>query len=327
MRSISRASGLLALAPLALAAGCSDPELASELDSDGPPEVTEVNVMSDSADTDPNGTAGEAATFCRPGEEFKVSTFYCPEQRDGTDAPIPGDRAKDPVTDATPASLQLRVIFSELLDPSVETLIEENGVVVGGTLADTLPFTLTCAGDEVPYDGWLDPGGSHLSFPPGPSLVVAPSEYVAAGTSDCQLEIKPGIITDKDGEEVPDGDLGPYEFGLASMAFRESAPADEDEGVDPTSTISITFNAPVQLETVEGQITVSDGDADVPFQYDALKDEEGNILDPATLDLVPEGGLAPETTYTVTIGTGITDPAGGAVAEGASFSFTTGEGE
>jgi hypothetical protein len=110
------------------------------------------------------------------------------------------------------------------------------------------------------------------------------------------------------------------------MAFRESAPADADEGVDPTSTISITFNAPVQLDTVEGQITVNDGKADVPVEIDALKDEEGNVVDPATLDVVAVDGLAPETTYTVTIGTGITDPAGGALAEGASFSFTTGEG-
>jgi Bacterial Ig-like domain len=325
MRSISRASGLLALAPLVLAAACSDPELASELDSEGAPEVTEVNVVSDSAELDPNGNATEAATFCRPGDEFKVSTFYCPEDRDETDEPIPGAREKEPVMDATPASLRVRVIFSELLDPSIETLVEENGVVVGGSLADSQPFTLTCGDAEIPYDGFLDPGGSHLSFPPGPSLVVEPTEYVAAGTEDCAIELKSGVITDKDGEAVPDDQLGPYAFGVAAMAFVESAPADEDEGVDPASTISITFNAPVQLNTVEGQITVNDGDADVPVQIDQPTDEEGNVTDPSILEVTPEDGLAPETTYTVTIDTGITDPAGGAVAEGASFSFTTGE--
>ena len=49
MRSFRRALGLLAAsAPLALAVACADPELKSELVTEGPPEVTQVNVLSES---------------------------------------------------------------------------------------------------------------------------------------------------------------------------------------------------------------------------------------------------------------------------------------
>ncbi|HEY8146512.1 MAG TPA: hypothetical protein VIG06_27710, partial [Kofleriaceae bacterium] len=69
MRSFRRALGLLAAsAPLALAVACADPELKSDLVTEGPPEVTEVNVLSESVIL-ADATflrLGEAATYCRP---------------------------------------------------------------------------------------------------------------------------------------------------------------------------------------------------------------------------------------------------------------------
>jgi hypothetical protein len=315
------------MVPCALGAACGDPELASELDSDGPPEVLEVNVANDTAPLDPNFQATEAATFCRQGDEFKVSTFYCPEQRDETDTPMPGVRVFEPIMDATPASWHVRVIFSELIDPSIEALVEEDGVVVGGSLAQSQPFILRCGDAEIPYDGYLEPGGSHLSFPPGPSLVATWTEYVASGTDNCEIELRPGVVTDKDGEAVPEDQLGPYPFGIAPMAVLETAPADADEGVDPTSGISIVFNAPVDLKTATAadQIVVTAGDKVVPVEIAFPADEEGNVLDDTSLNVTAVDGLSPETEYTVTVATGIADPAGGALAEGASFTFTTGE--
>jgi Bacterial Ig-like domain len=245
--------------------------------------------------------------------------------RDSTDKPMPGVREFATITDATPARWHVRVIFSELLDPDVEELVEENGVVVGGTLAQSQPFILRCGGAEVPYDGWLDPGGSHLSFPPGPSVVATWSEYVASGTDDCEIELKPDAITDKDGEPVPESQLGPYEFGIAPMAVLETAPLDADEGVDPTSAISLVFNAPIDMATVADQIVVTTGDTEVPVEVSFPTDEEGNVTDDTSLNVVATDGLAPETEYTVTVATGIADPAGGALAEGLTLSFTTGE--
>jgi hypothetical protein len=327
MQPISRACWLLATAvPLALSGACSDPELASELDADGPPEVLEVNVASESAPADPNGNAIEAAAFCRPGDEFKVNTLYCPLRRNGENKPIAGARElAEPLLDATPIGWHARFIFSELLDPSIEALIEEDGVVTG-SLAESQPFALTCDGAEVAYDGWLDPTGNHLSYPPGPSLVVRPLEFTATGTM-CEVSLREGVVTDKDGEAVPGDHLGPYSFGIAVMAIGEPDPADGTEGVDPAAPISIPFNAPVDLDSVAGSIVVEGGEAAVELELGYATDPEtGEVADESVVVATPVGGLAAGTTYTVTVSAGeITDIAQGPLAEGISFSFTTAE--
>src|SRR5690606_27213135 len=104
MRSFRRACALLAAsAPLALSAACGDPELKSELVPEGPPVVTEVNVLSEIFDPNIDYlTLGERATFCREGEEYKVNQFYCPVERDDTGAPIPGVRGVEPHTQTIP---------------------------------------------------------------------------------------------------------------------------------------------------------------------------------------------------------------------------------
>src|SRR5690606_35646894 len=95
MRSI-RTALLAVSAPLMLTVACSDPELASDLVVEGPPEVVQVNVLSEDSAfgiSDPTAYllfAGEEATFCRPGEEYKVHNVFCPEARDGENRPIPG---------------------------------------------------------------------------------------------------------------------------------------------------------------------------------------------------------------------------------------------
>ena len=215
MHSITRAGGLLAtLMPCALGVACSDPELASDLDTEGPPEVLEVNVASETAPGDPNGNAIEAATYCRPGDQYKVNTLYCPLRRNSENKPIAGAReVASPVMDATPAGWHARFIFSELIDPSIEELIETDGVITG-SLAQSQPFVLTCGGAEVPYDGWYDPTGNHLSYPPGPSLVAQPLDFIATGTM-CEVALRDGVVTDKGGDDVPGDHLGPYEFGIA----------------------------------------------------------------------------------------------------------------
>ncbi len=325
MQSISRACGLLATTvPLALAVACSDPELASELDSEGPPEVLEVNVASESADRDPNGNTIEAAAFCRPGEEFKVNTFYCPLERDGENAPIPGAReVTEPLLDATPNGWHARFIFSELLDPSIEELIDTDGVITG-SLAESQPFVLSCGGADVPYDGWIDPTGNHLSYPPGPSLVVQPLDFIATGTP-CEVSLREGVVTDKDGEDVPGDDLGPYSFGIAVLAVGEPDPLDGTEGVDPAAPISIPFNAPIDLASADGNIVVEGGEAAVELGLAYATDADTGEVNDSIVVASPVGGLAAGTEYTVTVNTGITDVLAGALAEGASFSFTTAE--
>jgi hypothetical protein len=347
MRSFRRALGLLAAsAPLAFAVACADPELKSDLVTEGPPEVTEVNVLSESAIFSYfNGSlvAGEAATFCRVGEEYKVNPLYCPLERDDTLKPIPGQREAAPVTDVHPYGVALgmedltsqqllpnwhvRFIFDELLDGDVEDVIDVGDGVMYGTIAETQPVTLSCNDVDLAYDGFYDPAGNHLSYPPGPALVVQVTDFIATGTS-CQVSLKDGAVTDQDGTPVPSDQLGPYDFQIAPLSVYSTDPADASEGVDPAATFLIEMNAPIDLATVESAITFTEmGGGAVGFEVRyAPVDPE----DPAAgtidniVELVP-ASLAPMTTYVVTIDSGIADTEGGTLTLEAPIptTFTT----
>ena len=322
MRSISRAWGLsTALLPLVFGAACGDPELASELNTEGPPEVLEVNVASESAPTDPNGNTIEAATFCRPGEEFTVSTFYCPLARNSDNEPIPGDRAlATPITDAVPVDWHTRFIFSELLDPDVEDLVEVDGVITG-SIAGTRPAVLSCGGVEIEYEGWYDPTGNQLSYPPGPGLVVHALEFIATGTA-CEVSLADNVV-DKDGEAVPGDQVGAYEFTIAALSVAGSDPEDEAEGIALDSDIQVDFNAPIELATVETRIEVSAGGTPVAGTFSFLLDPKtGDVADDTTIVFTPGAALAPSTAYTIAVSDEITDIAGGALVQEEPFAAT-----
>jgi hypothetical protein len=313
--------------PVALVAACSDPELASELDSEGPPDVVEVNVASESAPGDPNGNAIEAATYCRPGEEFKVNTLYCPLRRNSENKPIPGARElAGPVLDATPMGWHVRFIFTELLDPSIEELVETGGVI-SGSIAASQPFVLSCNDTELVYEGWLDPTGNHLSYPPGPSLVVHATEFVATGSA-CQVSLAGGVVTDKDGEAVPSDQRGPYDFSIAPLAVGESSPEDGTEGVAVDADIEVSFNAPIGLDSTNDLIVVAAGDTPVTGTLDFKRDAKtGEVSNEEIIVFNPDADLAAGTEYTITVADGIADAAGGLLAQDEPFTatFTTAE--
>jgi len=349
MRSFRRALGLLAAsAPLALAVACADPDLKSDLVTEGPPEVTEVNVLSESVVlADPTFLRlGEGATFCRVGEQYKVNQVYCPLERDSSMKPIAGKREIAPVSDVQPFAAavgmedltaggvlptwHVRFIFDELLDGSVEDVIDVGDGVMYGTLAETQPVTITCNDADVPYDGFYDPSGNHLSYPPGPALVVQVTDFIATGSS-CEASIKDGAVKDEDGNSVPSDQLGPYQFDIAPLSIYSTAPADMEEGVDPASNVTIELNAPIDLATVEAAITFeTDAGDPVPFSVqNALADPEdpaaGTV--PNIIEVVPDDPLAEMTSYVVTIDSGIKDTKGGTLTLDAAMpvTFTTGE--
>lgn len=340
MRSFRTASTLLATAILALGA-CSDPELSSDLQDEGDPHVVEVNVYSEGSIfglTDPSGFGlllGEAATYCRPGQEFKVNSNYCPEARDDIGEPIRGEREVAPIMDVVPYAQQfgsatfwhIRIIFDELLDPDVEDLVDDGAGGFLGTLEDTQPVELTCGGDPVAYDGFYDPSGNWLTFPPGPALVIQATDFVASSTADCELSIKSGAVTDKDGNEVPSDELGPYSFGIAPMTVYGTDPTDSGvaeeptSGIAPDSFVTLSFAAPVDVATVASRVTFEDeGGTPVPFTVTEIDptDPEATPVpetDRINVFIVPDAPLDEETQYTVTFtsseGDAITDIAGG----------------
>ena len=334
MRSTWRACGLLpALTALAVGAACSDPDLPSELNEEGPPEVVEVNVRTESAvvgDGDPTGLqAGESATFCRDGDEYRVNLVYCPEARDANNTPRPGIRAIAEVADANPNDWYVRIIFDELLDPSVEDLITDADGTTTGHINRTQPVVLRCGGVELAYDGYYEPSGNHLSYPPGPGLVVDPNEFIATGTQDCEVTIVE--LTDKDGETVESGQVGPYSFGIAPLRVSTTDPADESTGIGLDAEVQVVFNAPIDLETVGDFITLADADGNEVEVEEAnyLLDDEGQVSDTTVVVLTPTAPLAPDTAYTVTVADGIADIAGGALVQEEPFTatFTTGGAE
>jgi hypothetical protein len=316
---------LAALAPLALAAACDDPELKSELVTEGPPEVVEVNVLSED---------GEAATFCRQGADYKVSLTYCPEERDSTNKPIAGQRGTDPVLSTAPFGPSMgeadiwytRLVFDELLDPDVEDLVTEDGITFG-SLADTQPVTLRCGGADVAYDGYYDPSGNHLSDPPGPSLFISALEFVATG-SECTVELQAEVV-DKSGEAVPAAQRGPYEFALSPLSLTDTSvpptPAGEDPpaGIDPLISFDLFFNAPVDLDTLAGTISfVDEGANPVAFTVEHPPSDPMNPASapiPFVLSIIPDAPLDEMTTYTVTL------PADLAVEDIAGGTFELGE--
>lgn len=331
MRSTWRAFGLLlTLVPVVLATACIEEELASDLRPEGSPEVVEVNIRSQGivrspGEGGPSGLQrGEMATFCRSGEEYKLNLVYCPEARDANNAPIPGDREVEPVMDAEPKSWYVRVVFDELLDNDVERLVDGQGHI-----AQTRPVELRCADQEVDYDGWYEPSGSHLTHPPGPALIVTWSRFVATGTTDCEVSIAESVV-DKDGNPVPSGQRGPYRFGVASLAVYGTSPSDMSEGVDVASDIAVEFNAPIDLATVAGRIVVTDADGvEVPLaSISHHENDAGMTDDESVIVLTPMADLAPATTYTIRVVDGVADSAGGALVQDEEFvaSFRTGGG-
>jgi hypothetical protein len=326
MRSFRRACALLATsAPLALSVACGDPELKSELVTEGPPEVVQVNVLSETFDPTFQ-LLGEEATFCREGEQYKVNNVYCPEERDSTGKPIAGARGTEMVTATVPYGPALgygyiwhtRIIFDELLDTSVEDLVEVDGQVFG-TLANTQPVNLTCGGTAVSYDGFYDPSGNHLSYPPGPALVVISNEFVATG-SVCQVTVG-ATVQDKDGNQVPSDQRGPYSFALSPLQLFGVAPSNLAEGVDPATEIEIEFNAPINTATVAGPVTLEDaGGTPVPFTVEAIEGLPNIIL------IIPDAPLDENTEYVLTIDSGVEDVGGGELTlpEPEVITFTTG---
>jgi hypothetical protein len=233
--------------------GCGTPEQNTDLRPAGPPEVLAVLVG-----TDPSFQLYESATFCAPNDEKRPASVGLP---DFSFIQICDD---DPTVEAAmvdnayPDGWYVRIMFDELLDPTVEELVEIMDPDTGmgtdtfyGTLANTQPVTLQCESInggmvEVPYDGYYSPSGNAVTWPLGPSLVIKPDEPRAIATSSmCTVTIKE-TVRDKGGDPVPADQRGPFPFQIAPLQVVGIEPADGSE-VTP---ISIYFdNFIVQFNT------------------------------------------------------------------------------
>jgi hypothetical protein len=216
--------------------GCDAPEQPTDLRPEGPPNVTTVTVLSDLT----GNRLIETATHCRRGDDKRPALVGLPTFT--TEQVCPDDlnmvAADDGAAEGAPPVWFVRVVFDELLDPTVEELVP--GTLAGttiGTLRNTQPVTLTCqnvagAMVPVPYDGYYAPNGNRVSWPLGPSLFIQPIAATSVPTgANCNVALK-AMIHDKDAVEVP-MDERSFNFKIGSHFLRFSDPDPGlDEGAD-----------------------------------------------------------------------------------------------
>ena len=262
-----------------LLVGCDEPNLPTNLRTDGPPNVTTVVVMSDlSTDNDPPDRAAplsrylESATYCRLNDDKRPGIIGLPTAT--TTQICPEDLKKAAETDGTalgaPPVWFVRVVFDELLDNSVEELIPEMDAMGNptgttlGSLKNTQPVSLKCGGVAVPYDGYYAPNGNKISWPLGPALFIQPNDPTVAKTGEsCEVALL-GPVKNKRGQAV--SEKSSFNFKIAPLAYRFSFPDPEDQGGDDgqleqdTGTPALFyFNASLQTAVAAADIKIFSG--------------------------------------------------------------------
>lgn len=246
-RLLTQGAVVTAVGMLALGA-CDDPTARTDLRPEGPPDVLAVLVLNDAL-----GGLVESATFCKPDDDKRPGLVGLPDFTTTQVCPDTLSEAATQVTNAAPQGWYVRIMFDELLDPSVEDLLpvldnnnQETGVFTG-TIAKTKPVILQCqdftgAMVDVDYDGYYSPSGNNVTWPLGPSLVVKPKQPTTISVgSQCQIRLK-DFIVDKQGEAVLESQRGPYQFKIAPIQTIAIAPGD-DETVDPEfGGVEVVFN-------------------------------------------------------------------------------------
>jgi hypothetical protein len=164
--------------------------------------------------------------------------------------------ATERTVEGAPPNWFARVVFDQLLDPTVEDLVPQldammkpTGVILG-TLANTQPVTLQCtnaAGTlvDVPYSGYYVPNGNRISWPLGPALFVQPVNAVSVPVgATCQVGVK-DMVHNKAGDQVAaDQRTKKFEFKIAPMALRFSDP-DPEDGMN--GDIEVGLKSPVRF--------------------------------------------------------------------------------
>lgn len=213
----------------------------------------------------------------------------------------------------------------------------------GGELA----VSVLCGDQPMPLDpelSFYNPSGNQLlpavDLPDsidglGPALILAPLDGMKTGSA-CMLTFRPEVV-DKDGENVcapPDGDIAAgcnpgdtslISFTVEPLALAELGASPEDGEIDVPLTeegqtyaqIVLPWNAALDPDSL-GAITLVD-DMDNPVTIEPMLSAE----DGAFLTIRVPGGYDPNTTYTVTISTELTDKFGGPLPAEITLMFTT----
>lgn len=279
---VHRSHGVAAATLGVLAMGaCTDPELNTDTRPEGPPEVLAVLVM-----TDPATQLYETATYCKPGDELVPTQVGLPDFTTQIVCPEDGSEV-EPVANAYPDGWYVRIMFDELLDASIEELtpiLDDSGLETGaftGSIRGANPISLRCRSSvtneliDIDYDGYYSPSGNRVTWPVGPSLVIKPNDPTLIATNtDCEITLNP-IVRDKQGEEIPEAQRGPFPFRIAPISVVTIDPVDDPDGASPVDALYLYYdNAYVQFNTTVDVSSIcpdtdDDGlcDEDYGFQF------------------------------------------------------------
>ena len=198
----------------------------------------------------------------------------------------------EPVGQQTPPNAQVRIRFSQPMDP-------------GATEA---AFSLTTADEGASVSGtfaWAD-NNSTLRFTPDAALERG-REYTIAVGQDAQPASGKGGLAEavKQGFTV-----------MPPPAVEFTTPADGDQGAPVGDPVVIRFSTPMSPTLVLDNIQVSPPITDTqPYSYYSPYQSEAWIFLP----------MKPQSQYTVTVGADAGDEYGATLGEDYTFSFTTGD--
>ena len=199
-----------------------------------------------------------------------------------------------------PISTPIVVQFSKAMDPG--TLTPQTF-----TVADT--FT----GNAINGMVQVDPTGTTASFVPQPNLPVGRTFLVQLHTT----------IEDQAGNSLTSTGADTFSFTTSFTADTTApqvvgmSPSNGATGVPLNSLIVLQFSKPLDVISVSQGLQVQVGGQAVPG---AIALSSGNQL----VTFTPTGGLAANTTYTISLTSQIADVGGLALANPQSFSLTTG---
>ena len=167
--------------------------------------------------------------------------------------------------------------------------------------------------------------GSYSLSTDGKTVYFVPTAQLAAGRT-YQVNFYYGGMTDVAGNPLTNNCTGCLYNYTFTTGFAASTAAPQVTGVSPAASLTgvpinaqivVTFNEPVNAESLGG-ITLSASGSTVALNESL---SSGNQI----LTITPAAGLLPNTSYTLTI-SGVTDQSGNAMASAVTSTFTTGGG-
>jgi hypothetical protein len=152
-----------------------------------------------------------------------------------------------------------------------------------------------------------------VTWPLGPSLVIkANFPQLVATQSECSVTIKDNVL-DKDGNQVPTNEKGPYKFKIAPVALvaGDTSPADGDKVDAIAAGVDVTFNTPIDLSSWTALIPGVLYDASNTFTFTPDPGNDYAAVESDTEFFVgADFAVSSDYTFTIPAGTKIKDLCG-----------------